>query len=208
MHVYDPAWRAAIDRWSAMGERAVLARSTILLPGNDVYIDQATDLVAAPPPPAADERPALGAVLRSAILGLAIHDPPLLRALVPAPGRVTTARYVRPFGYAIVVDHGDAVTRLDALMPGAWPPSWTVDAVGAGAGLRVRFPPSYVLAGSGRAEVDGHVSESPINGYQAQWSHLHDIVCDGAAPLVPTDVAIDDLRCALDLAGQIDEVLT
>ena len=42
MHAYDPACRAAISAWRALGIGAPLVRSRINLPSDDVYIGAAT----------------------------------------------------------------------------------------------------------------------------------------------------------------------
>ena len=210
MHVYDPAWCLASALWSDLGERVVLCQSSILLPGNDVMIGQATDLDAGAPA-AGGTRPTVSELLRGAVLGLAIHDLPLIRSLRPTLGRLRTARYVRPFGYSMVLDQDDGVTELHALMPGGWAPDWTLRAVGETHELRVTFPPSYVLSGSCRAEIIGvgetRSFQGPVNGYQAEWVHLADVVHGEAAPIVSVEDAVTDLHYALDLADQLDEVV-
>ena len=96
-------------------------------------------------------------------------------------------------------------------MPGRWAPDWTLRAVGSVHEVRVAFPPSYVLAGSARVEIAGpgetRVFEGPVNGYQAEWLHLHDEVHGEAEPIVPISDAVADLRFALDLADGVDAVL-
>lgn len=216
MHCYDPAFRAALAAWTDLGETATLVRSTIFLPENGLFVEQATDAAApetpfVPPAEAVDDPSFQAMMLRFAILGLAIHDLPLVRDVFPGVGEVRLARYVPPFGYVLALSDGDRSAELLAYMDGTWPPHWEWHAVGRSHELRVQFPPSYVLAGSARAELVGEgattVFERDHNGYQAQWRHLHAVVTDDAPPLVPIEQAVDDLALALDLADRVDELL-
>lgn len=217
MHVYDPACQAAIATWRDLGESVSLVKSTILIPPNDVFVNQATTLAKPPipppvPPPGAEADPAFQAfVLRLAVLGLTSHNLPLIRALGSPTGEVKTAHWLPPFGYAIVAGDGNVTVELLAYFGGAWPPSWTLEAFGATHELRITFPPSYVLAGSCQAEIRGCGTSQgfhqKLGGYETEWSHLYDVVCNGAEPLVPVDEAVADLKFALGLADAIGDAL-
>jgi myo-inositol 2-dehydrogenase / D-chiro-inositol 1-dehydrogenase len=108
---------------------------------------------------------------------------------------------------------GDDVRTLELLayMGGTWPPHWALRAVGASSELRVAFTPSFVLAGSSRAELIGaestRVFEFDTNGYQCEWDALHDAATGKAEPLVSLGEVVDDITYALDLADQIDQLL-
>ena len=69
-------------------------------------------------------------LLRDGIIGLAIHNLPLIRQFHPRLGAVASARWVHPFGYDIVVSDDDHTIQLLAYMGGSWPPHWTFRAVG------------------------------------------------------------------------------
>jgi predicted dehydrogenase len=216
MHAFDPAYRAARAAWDESGDTATFVQSAIYLPGNDVFTDQATDPVHLPPAapkPAPDVRdPAYQArSLRGAMLGLAIHDIPLVRDYYPAVGTLTFASVARPWGYALAMTNGDAAVELLAVMPGKWPPRWTFRAIGRRRDLRVCFPPSYVLSGSARAELASGdstlVFERPVNGYEAMWQHVGAVARGESAPLFPLSQAVDDLAFALDLADAAERLL-
>lgn len=214
MHVYDPAYRAARRAWLEENEASLFTQSTIFLPSNDHFTDQASE-PASPPPsspmsPGTDPVPD-AAMLRGAILGLAIHNLPLVRQFHPRVGRVVSARFIKPFGYTVVVTYEARTLELLAYMEGRWPPHWTFRAVGENSELRADFPPSFVLAGSSKAEVTGggstSVFEFATNGYQCEWESLHDAATGEAEPLVSLDDVVDDIRYALDLADQVDRLV-
>jgi predicted dehydrogenase len=211
MHAYDPAWQAARDHWGDLADTVTLVRSAIYIPSNDEFVGLSTELAAPPaalpaPGDLADPRVRAG-VLRGGILGLAIHNTPLVRQLLPTVDQVLDARPVTPFGYRITIRSGPRTAHLLALLPGQWSPQWTFDAWGARDRLHVEFPPSYVLAGSATAEIRGRRWGSPVNGYQAEWRHLADVVAGTAAPLFSADDSVADLRYALAIADGAADLL-
>jgi myo-inositol 2-dehydrogenase / D-chiro-inositol 1-dehydrogenase len=217
MHAYDPAYRAAHAAWEELGDSASFVQSSIYLPANGVFINQATDEVELPA-----TAPAHGAgdpsdpafrskMIRNAILGLAIHNVPLIRELYPSVGQMLSARFLRPFGYALAMRHEEQVASLQALMPGEWSPHWNVRAIGRKNELNIAFPPSYVLAGSSRSELiargETRVFEAPRNGYEAMWAHVGEIVSGAAEPRISLDAIVSDLCFALDLAEGAENIL-
>jgi myo-inositol 2-dehydrogenase/D-chiro-inositol 1-dehydrogenase len=120
----------------------------------------------------------------AAMLGLAIHNIPLIRDYFPSPGTVRFAQYAKPFGYSLLLADGERTVSLKAIMPGAWPPKWQLRVFGKSHRLEVEFPPSYVLAGSATAHLHGPGGSRSYSfaesGYQAQWKHLHDVAEQGA----------------------------
>lgn len=212
MHLYDPGFRAGLAAWNEQPEKVVAVRSNIYLPPNAALVDYATQEVPregpapGPPPPAPPP-----VRLRNTILGLAIHHVPLVRAFLGSVGTVLSARHIPPFGYSLFLSNGDACADMKGFMPGQWPASWTFDVEGAEQSLHVDFPPSYVLAGSGRASLSAgnkiHSFAFAENGYQAQWRHLHDIATGRCAPEVSLEDAVEDLQFALDLADLSAEFL-
>jgi myo-inositol 2-dehydrogenase / D-chiro-inositol 1-dehydrogenase len=211
MHAYDPAWRAARDSWGDLADTVTLVRSAIYLSPNDEFVGLATEL-AAPPAPLpkrgdmSDPR-VRAAALRGAILGLAIHNTPLVRDLLPAVDEVLDARPLAPFGYRITFRCGERTAHLLALMPGQWSPRWVFDAWGRDKRLHAEFPPSYVLAGSAVTSLGGCQWRMSASGYQAEWRHLADVVAGTAQPLISIDDSVADLRYALAIADGAAELL-
>jgi len=214
MHAYDPAYVEALKAWKETGDTVLQVRNGIFLPTNDVYTDQATQLVPVPAPQRSSSPPDLAmkqAMMRGAMLGLAIHDIPLVRDFHPDVGQLRSASFLPPFGYSLVSEAGGSTAELTGLMPGNWPPKWTFEVVGKKYRLHAEMPPSYVMAGSARIELSGPTGtrffQTGINGYQKLWQAIGDTVRDGVPPPISLDTAIDDLAFALDLAAGIDHLL-
>ncbi|MCA1454974.1 Gfo/Idh/MocA family oxidoreductase [Bradyrhizobium sp. BRP22] len=175
MHAYDPAYRAAQAAWAEAQEQADFIQATVFLPSNDVFINQATD----PLPSSRMQRAGVPGddlafrrlFMRGAILGLAIHDIPLLRDFYPSVGTVVSSRFLPPFGYSISMASRDAQVEFLALLPGTWPADWRLRVMGRRHELTASFPPSYVLAGSAHVVISRAqgttVFEEPVSGYQA-----------------------------------------
>jgi myo-inositol 2-dehydrogenase / D-chiro-inositol 1-dehydrogenase len=204
MHAYDPAYRSGYDLWKSRNDPVRTIRSSIFLPGNDEFVALSTDQFPPPKPFTPPPPPPEAVRLRNTILGLAIHNLPLIRQYCPTIDDVLSARHVPGFGYSILLRSGETLIDLQALMPGAWEAEWTLEIDGATTSLDARFTPSYVQAGSAKVSVhDAHSStrfSESTNGYQAQWSHLSDIVRGRLDPLVPMKDALHDVRYALQLA--------
>lgn len=208
MHAYDPAYVAAAREWSKRSGPVRLIRSVIYLPPNDDMVALSTDLVAAPAPPRPpaeqSDREARVARMRATVLGLAIHNIPLVRQFVGSDVKVTAARVIMPFGYLVTLAADERAAQLVGFIPGSWQPEWTLQAWSDDAELHVAFPPSYVLAGSATAELGNHDARSvwqyPENGYQAEWRHVADVVARGARLSISLQDVVDDLLFALDIA--------
>lgn len=212
MHVYDPAWQAALARHRDHMAAATMIRSTIVLPPNPLFEDWSGQIIGRkgyPPPFDLSVAPVRAAIMRATILGLAVHELPLIREIVPDWGdlRVLSARPLPPFAYDIHLAVGGRLVQLTATLHTHRWSEWSMAFLGADAEVRVDFTPSYVPAGSGRVTL---VSESgtaivpPVtaNGYLAQWVQLHDVVCAGAAPLHGLAAAVEDIDLALTLADR------
>ncbi len=214
MHAYDPAYRTALAFWNQLGESAFNVQSSIYCPSNDVYINQATQQL--PPAPRPAGVPLAGAVFRKsmmrlAMLGLAIHNIPLVRDFQPRVGVLHGARFFPPFGYSLAFSNGSQHGVLAAFVRGDWPTRWTMTAEGPKHRIRIDFPPSYVLAGSARVVIEGATGErtfqSRENGYQALWRAVEGVV-RGQMPMpIGLDAALADLSFALDLADAAGEFL-
>jgi myo-inositol 2-dehydrogenase / D-chiro-inositol 1-dehydrogenase len=214
-HAHDLAYRAAGKAWAETGDHAHFVQSAIYLPTNDIFIDQATDPLALKPPPVRQipDRPDAEfdtLTFQRMMLGLAIHNIPLVRDFYPAAGKLTSARFLRPAGYSARATDGACIAEFLAVMHGDWPPRWTMRVIGAKHELRIAFPPSYVLAGSARVELvsggETRVFERPVSGYEAMWRHISAIL-GGETPLIPLSTAIADLGFAIDLGDQARPLL-
>jgi myo-inositol 2-dehydrogenase / D-chiro-inositol 1-dehydrogenase len=208
MHAYDPGYRAARAAWLELDDESVLTQSSIFLPSNDIFTDQTIEPASAFPAPSGGPQLPDSTMLRDAALGLVIHNVPLLRQFHPHLGELVSASFIRPFGYSMVLTTGDRTLELLGYMGGSWPAHWRFRSVGRKSDLRVTFPPSFVLAGSSRAELTSggstRVFEFDTNGYQNEWAVIYDAAVGTAEPLISLADVVDDIVFALDLADQVD----
>lgn len=205
MHTFDPGWLAAEKLWGDLPATAHTIRSSIVLPPNARFEDFATEVIARPETPQRDlsDPSIVSAMLEGGILGLAIHDLPLVRRFVPefADLEVLRAEVVPPFGYAFLVRAAGRTIEMTAAMNSTWKPDWTFEAIGPHAALKVTFTPSYVHAGSAVAEfMDNRhtIVAGPFdhNGYEGEWRRIAEIVTRSVSAPDPQSL-IDDLRFAL-----------
>lgn len=214
MHVYDPACRRAIQDWKDHEEQASLIQSSICIPANSVFIAQSTEIFAHAAPAAsrpADSQKYRRAMLRSALLGLGIHDIPLVRELCADPGTLHNVAGILPYGYALNMANDLTRTMMTAITPGEWPARWMLKATGKRTDLHIEFTPSYVLGGSSKAHIVRNgvqtTFHSDLNGYEVLWQEILDVVTGRSEQTVPPDIAIADLDFALGLAGAADRIL-
>jgi predicted dehydrogenase len=208
MHTFDPGWQDAVAHWNDLPATSHTIRSSIVLPPNPRFEDFATEVITrpAPSPVDFDEVEVQAGFVHAGVMGLAIHDLPLVRALLPRFDDlvVLRAHALQPFGYQIVLTAGGKLVELHAAMTSTWRPEWVLEAFSDDQSLRVEFSPSYVHAGSAvstlragtRATTFG---PAPHNGYEGEWRDIHDIVRGHQAPPDLSSV-IDDLSFALILA--------
>lgn len=223
MHTFDPGWLAAATHWGDLPERVHTIRSSIVLPPNTRFEDFATEVVNRPGPGTTDysDVGALKEMLRGGIMGLAIHDLPLVRRFTPDFGEVEVlqARHVRPFGYAVSLRTPSRTIELRAVMGKTWKPEWTFEAIADDAALTVDFTPSYVQAGSAVATFSRRSGSGPEsgwkttshgpfghNGYEAEWRELA-AIAHGTRRAPTAETLIDDLIFALNIADAAVESL-
>jgi myo-inositol 2-dehydrogenase / D-chiro-inositol 1-dehydrogenase len=210
MHTFDPAWTEARKAWGDLPDTAHTIRSSIVLPPNPRFEDRATEVVSRTPFPSPGEitPEVLGAMMSGGVLGLAIHDLPLVRSFLGGQEPVvTSAKRLDPFGYAITLRAGERIVELIAAMHSHWKPAWEFDVIADDQTLHIDFTPSYVHAGSGTARL--HRSGEPTrvfgdadhNGYEGEWRALHAHLIQGT-PIPARESLIDDLTLAVSIADQ------
>lgn len=222
MHTFDPAWIAARPYWGDLETSAHTIRSSIVIPANDRFEDLSTEIYARPtpppPPPADVEEAAMRRKLyQDGVMGLAIHDLPLVRSFAPSIDTVITAEPLQPFGYAISARSGRVNIELFSHIHQHWATDWTLDVWSATTHLHADFPPSYVNAGSAQVTVTDERGEHRfgpylVNGYENEWARLATLVENGGQDAGALQTMIDDLTYALDLADAfhddvVDEVI-
>jgi predicted dehydrogenase len=208
MLAHDRTADSAIEHLRRSGP-ARLVEVQCWLPDNEPFIaaaGQPPRTVATPQLPASDS-----ALARLVVLSLVSHNIPHLRALVGGNVRVQHASLRRPFGSSAVLTTPTAVTHLDVRFDSVAEPLWTLSARTDSSAIEIRYPPSYVQAGGASARVtddDGTRELTPPrkSTYAQMWEDVMNLA-DAAVPphqLSPASVrAIDDARCAVDLADQI-----
>lgn len=216
MHGFDPVWTMARQRWADLDEAAHTVRISAHIPPNPVTEDFATEVVGRPEPgtaaPAEPSRADRIARLRGGVLGLAIHDLPLARKLLPNVSPVVRMVHEPAAGgYLILADVGGAMLEVRGGSSRNWLPDWHVEAIADDGALVVRFGPSYVHAGSATANLTvasagagfttTQLGPTTDNGYLRQWQ-LIDEVLHGRATAPALDTLVSDLDFATRLADQ------
>jgi myo-inositol 2-dehydrogenase / D-chiro-inositol 1-dehydrogenase len=210
MHAYDPGWLAALGACADWLGTVHTIRSTIILPFNDRFQDWATELASravVPPRPGPASARERAERIRSLVLGLSIHDLPLVRTLAPAFDQVDHAEFLAPFGGVISLTAGERRVELIAFIRPVWQPDWRLEAWAAEASLSVSFTPSFVHAGSACATIrdrqgERRITASPYNGYESEWRELHDLVSGTATPRYPLSEIVADLMFATGVADE------
>lgn len=213
MHTFDPGWTQAKANWGDLMATAHTIRYSIVLPPNPRFEDFATEVVTRPVWPAADRRDpeVAAAMVRGGIMGLAIHDLPLVRAFCPdfADIEVMSCQVPATGGYLVNLRIGDRAVRVTGHNTESWEPEWVFEAIADDKSLRIDFTPSYVQAGSATAVLDTGTERQVFgpydqNGYEAEWRFLADLVLGDVPPLDVTEL-IHDLTFALEIADKAAE---
>lgn len=210
MHTFDPGWTAVRDAWGNLPDTAHTVRSSMILPFNDRYEDWATEVLSRPgfPGPGPTTPEIRAEMMTGAILGLAIHDLPLIRTFLPRAGdfEVHSAKVLKPFGYSISGTADGRTVQLLGRMHAHWEPSWELEVFSDDVALHIDFTPSYVHAGSAVATLtyaDGtskRFGPYAHNGYEGEWRALFDLIGGNAAAAPAGADLIDDLSFALRVA--------
>lgn len=208
MHTFDPGWLAAEQAWGDFPEQVHTIRSSIVLPPNARFEDFATEIITRPAAAQPDysDIEVIKDMLRDGIMGLAIHDLPLVRRFTPDFDQIEVlqARHVRPFGYVVSLRTPSRTIELRAAMNDTWKPEWSFEAFSDDEALRIAFTPSYVQAGSAvatftRGTVTTSFGPYDHNGYEGEWRELAALAA-GAKQPPSAKTLIDDLTFALDIA--------
>ena len=208
MHSFDPGWLAAEQHWGDLPARVHTIRSSIVLPPNARFEDFATEIITRPVAGNVDysDIEAIKGALQGGIMGLAIHDLPLVRRFTPDFGDVEVLHvsHVRPFGYAVSLRTPTRSIELRAVMNSTWKPEWTFEAIADDEALRIDFTPSYVQAGSAVATFSRGSETKTFgpyghNGYEGEWRELAELA-RGTRQAPSAQALIDDLTFALDIA--------
>ena len=210
MHTFDPGWLAAQANWGDLVQAAHTIRYSIVLPPNARFEDFATEVITRPTWPKQDRTdPEVAAgMVRGGIMGLAIHDLPLVRAFCPdfTDVEVLSCDVPHPSGYLVNLRVGDRRVQLFGVNTQSWEPEWYFEAIGDNVSLRIDFTPSYVQAGSATAHIRrGNETEVygpySYNGYEGEWRFLADLARGNAQPL-DVNGLIHDLTFALEVADK------
>lgn len=215
MHLVDPGWSASEELRSALRPTLRFVRSSITLPPNPQFEDMATEVLRPMRSPGGDG-PEDRAFLRAMILGLAIHDLPLIRRELPSSRNAETrpeitvlhATVVPPGGYLLRLRVDEVLIELHAQTSPHTRLEWTLELVAEHAALVAEFPPSYVHAGGARVRhmTTAGTHELPaetVSGYEREWSLLADAAEGGVLAGTPEDLTAD-LAFALDIADAVD----
>ena len=116
MHTFDPAWKAAVANWGDLPATSHTIRSSIVLPPNPRFEDFATEVITRPSfaSPDLDDVEVRAAMVHGGVMGLAIHDLPLVRALLPRfdDVKVLRAHVIAPARLPDRVDRGGKADRV------------------------------------------------------------------------------------------------
>jgi predicted dehydrogenase len=214
MHVFDPAWSAVKDMLGDLSPRARSIRSSIVLPLNDRFENWATQVTGRPEMafsmPGEMTPDVIRQMFHTLILGLAVHDLPLVRAFLPdwRDLQIWSARQLAPLGYLIAGHAAGRAVQLAGTMHGHGEAYWDLEVVTDTDLLHIRFTPSYVHGGSAVATItdaSGAVRQiGPFdrNGYVEEWRALH-AAAHGDHGAVPSlNTVSEDFDFVIDAANK------
>lgn len=218
-HLFDDAWGRTKHHLVAVGGPVQTVSVSMSLAPNGRYHADVTD-----DPPVLAQRggapdlqnPAVAAqIVRRLMIGLAIHDLPLLRDLAPGfpvDGEVVYARAIAPIGLCVGYRSGGVLVHLAAVMhqDGA-DTFWRLGISTSEDRVEVDFPPPFVHAGSAAVRVraaNGRwttYTRTEQDGYLQEWRALADLLDSGEA--IEYEEILDDARYAIALADAAAELV-
>jgi predicted dehydrogenase len=208
-HLYDPAW-ARFKRHLDESQTAVRAISiTLAIAPNSRYhaAVSETPSAASPQRPRTDlTAPGVAAsIVRSLVLGLGVHDLPLVRDLAPDFEDMAFARALAPIGFDLGYrSSGIAVRHTAVMLQAGADTHWRIAVTTDHDRIELDFPPPFVSVGGARIRVidpEGRVTEHPVdadNGYLREWAEVADLL-DGERPVEYSDLQ-SDAHFAIDVA--------
>lgn len=212
MHAFDSAYLEALQYWKSLKSTVSSVEVSCYLPPNAEFVDLATTLLNpsdSAAPVGGGPRPAPNATTRVAngILGLAMHDIPLVRDFLPQSPVLDFASPLDPFGYLLQGKINNANFRILGRLPGEWESQWVFRAIGPHAIFEIEFQPSYVLAGSAKVRVttvaETREFSNELSAYEAEWEEIISIVKHGNSPRYSLQRIEEDTAFALTLVDQV-----
>jgi hypothetical protein len=216
MHAFDTAYLEALKYWKSLNATVSSVEVSCYLPPNSEFVDLATTLLNpsdSAAPVGGGPRPAPNAATKVAngILGLAMHDIPLLREFLTESPVLDFVSPLNPFGYLLQGKINNANFRITGRLPGEWESHWVFRAIGPKALFEIEFQPSYVLAGSGKVRVatadETCEFSSELSAYEAEWEEIISIVKHGNSPRYSLKRIEEDTAFALSLVNQVAQQL-
>jgi predicted dehydrogenase len=216
MHAFDTAYLEALKYWKTLDQTPSSIEVSCYLPPNAEFVDLATTLItptdsAAPVGGGPRPSPDIATKMANGILGLAMHDIPLIRDFLPALPELDFATALTPFGYMLQGKLEQSTFRIIGRLPGEWESEWTFRAISSDAKFEIDFQPSYVLAGSGlvRVTTGDEVREfgNQLSAYEAEWEEILAIVSGGKKPRYSLARIEADTEFALSLVSQVKELV-
>jgi predicted dehydrogenase len=182
-HLFDPAWARAKRHLDAAEGRVLSVTLTLALAPNARYhavvVGGATPTSPSRPPMDPSDVDLNAFIVRQLVMGLAVHDLPLVRDILPGLEHVVYARAVAPVGFDMALRTGGGLVRFSAVMlPEGADTLWRLCVTTTRDRVEICFPPPFVHAGSARTTVrDGQgrcttFRTEPVDGYEAEWRAL------------------------------------
>ncbi len=233
-HVYEPVVRKAMDLWGGpqafryaqfrtfIGPNAKYTADDILQTIRPSVIDRwpgminQLDYVAA-----STELLGTGIAINyivayGLLIGLVIHDIPVMRRLLGEPSKIDYAGVhllgppMGEFSLAmdIVLDYGIGRTLLQSEVQEIKMTDWGFQVRRADLLLDVKYPTTYAAAAPSNCtatyEKDGMTVEETHGGryetgFRCEWKHIYDVVTARAEPLTPAKDAVKDLELVEDI---------
>lgn len=209
-HLFDPAWTRAKHHLIAEGGSIQTISVTASLAPNSRYHDVVTEYEPAGVPAGrgapdwTDPRVASG-VVRQLVMGLLVHDLPIVRDLAPRLERVVFARPVPPIGCTVGFIAAGVLVQVTAVMlPAGADSLWRMTIGTSVDRVEVDFPPPFVHDGSATVRVRGadgremRYARSRVDGYLAEWQAMLALLDGSEVP--EYDELLGDAHYAIELA--------
>lgn len=235
-HVYDYATQRVREVWGGAG-KVTSGEFHCFLGSNDDYIADIIQMIRPPGPPepwvamtaqldvatAATEvlgvgTDIAGVVGYGVVLGLTIHDIPVLRRFAGDPLTVAHARFragpnpvdLSGFGVDAVLETPTATLILQSEFAALKRTDWGFRIRRAEVQAEAHFPTTFAPAAPSRcsiwkaeagATLEQRYTDFYETGFRRVWRHVHDVVTRGAVPETPASDAVRDLELVEAIAA-------